>query len=170
MSYYSNMYSTFCECNTVATFHFSFHATCFLPQHKSNPKQAKDTKRTVVPWRTSGFSGVPTQEMQKLVVSGRHSLKNHKYASSPFDVFLWWDINPDGNNRPLWTIKKSNLSVTTPKARRGSAFVNKLFPRVDEAASAGSLMLSGITNCPVPRDFIVSLSGGIFHEHDGMCV
>lgn len=82
----------------------------------------------------------------RLVSSRRHPLKIHQNASSPFDVFLWWDTNPDGNNRPLWTIKKSNLSVTTPKAQRGSAFVNKLFPGVDGAASAGSpLLLSRIT-------------------------
>lgn len=108
----------------------------------------------------------------ELVSTRRHPPKNHKNASSPFDVFLWWDTNPDGNNRPLWTIKKSNFSVTTPKAQRGRAFVNKLFPRVDEAASAGSLRLSRITRGTTglpraigARSIIHSLSAHVFNNN-----
>lgn len=119
--------------------------------NESNSKQAKEGKKKkkqhtqTTAYRGGGTSGVPLTQEMELVSTRRHPPKNHKNASSPFDVFLWWDTNPDGNNRPLWTIKKSNFSVTTPKAQRGRAFVNKLFPRVDEAASAGSLRLSRIT-------------------------
>ncbi len=112
----SVQYSLYTSCwNTVATFQlnsaeFTYNLCSPLHaviQHKKikqkQPQTGKGKKKVV--HRGRGSSGVPLTQEMRLVSSRRQTLKNRKNASSPFDVFLGWDINPDGNNRPLWTIK-----------------------------------------------------------------